>query len=582
MPHSLRDLLLIGMLASTVFLTQLGSSRLWDRDEPRNAGCAAEMLQRGDWVVPTFNGELRAHKPVLTYWAMMLAYSVLGVSEFAARLPSAVCGVGTVLLTCLIGCRLYSRQAGCWAAVALATTVMFSIESRAATHDGVFIFCTTLATAIFVVGTFGKSPQLFPSWPVAAAMYACMGLAVLAKGPVGQVLPTAVIGMYLLIKRLPETDFGTGRWWKPFWDIARSFQPRHFLSTCWLMRPCTALAMGLLVALPWYLQVHFRTDGAWTHGFFFEHNLDRATSAMEGHDGGPLYYPLMLIVGFFPWSIFWMPVLWNAGAGTSRTDHGREGYLLAACWLGVYVALFSVAQTKLPHYIVPCYPGLALLTGAFLARWSSGDLVLSPLWPRLAFGSLATVGIGMLVVVPILSQHLVPGEALLGLLGLPLLLAGMAGLLLSQRGRIGAALPLTGLAAATFLVLLSGFAASRIDRYRELTTLTQHLRTDPDTVNVLSLGRMEPSWVFYAGRPIEEHYSPIKAARSWTASREAGRAVRLVTTSTHVEKVRNMLPHADYTTHHLPGFLGSEGLVVLSAAALPQLSGAASDTPPLR
>src|SRR5688572_21932494 len=134
--------------------TNLGGPRLWDRDEPRNAGCAVEMLQRGDVIVPTFNAKLRTHKPVLLYWCIMSAYSVLGVSEFSARLPSALCAVGSTLCTWFIGRRLFGPQAGVWAAIALATSLMFGVAGRAATPDSVLIFCTTLATAIYVGGTF--------------------------------------------------------------------------------------------------------------------------------------------------------------------------------------------------------------------------------------------------------------------------------------------------------------------------------------------------------------------------------------------------------------------------------------------
>ena len=95
----LRDLALISFVAVLVMFTNLGGPRLWDRDEPRNAGCAHEMLLRGDWITPVFNAELRAHKPVLLYWLTMSAYTVLGVNEFSARFWSAVLAVGTVFCT---------------------------------------------------------------------------------------------------------------------------------------------------------------------------------------------------------------------------------------------------------------------------------------------------------------------------------------------------------------------------------------------------------------------------------------------------------------------------------------------------
>ena len=94
-----RHTLFVISVAAVTFFTQLGASKLWDRDEPRNARCAWEMLDRGDWVVPTFNDELRTHKPILLYWLTMASYSVFGVSEFAARFASAALAVAVGSLT---------------------------------------------------------------------------------------------------------------------------------------------------------------------------------------------------------------------------------------------------------------------------------------------------------------------------------------------------------------------------------------------------------------------------------------------------------------------------------------------------
>ena len=124
---------LIVAVAAVVFFVNLGVPRLWDRDEPRNAGCTAEMIERGDWVVPVFKGELRTHKPVLLYWLMMSAYSVFGVNELGARFWSAVLGIGTTLVTYHIGRRLFNAQVGLWAAVILSTSLMFDVAARAAT-----------------------------------------------------------------------------------------------------------------------------------------------------------------------------------------------------------------------------------------------------------------------------------------------------------------------------------------------------------------------------------------------------------------------------------------------------------------
>ncbi|HMC10367.1 MAG TPA: glycosyltransferase family 39 protein, partial [Pirellulaceae bacterium] len=265
----LKQIALVAIITAFVMLTNLGGPRLWDRDEPRNAGCAREMLARGDWVVPWFNNELRTHKPVLLYWCIMTSYQGLGVNEFSARLPSALCAIGSVICVYRMGRRLFGPQAGVWAGIALATSLMFVVAGRAATPDSLLIFCSTLALTIYVCGTFRPrfettpldalpqpilAGQYFPQhWPTALALYAAMGLGVLAKGPVGLILPTAVIGMFLLIVRLSSRTDGSKPWAARdvLVRVVAPFEPLHFIRTCWSMRPLTAIFAAAAVALPW-------------------------------------------------------------------------------------------------------------------------------------------------------------------------------------------------------------------------------------------------------------------------------------------------------------------------------------------
>src|SRR6476661_1176543 len=144
-----RHVLLLLLVSGLTFFTRLGAASLFDRDEPRNSGCALEMLIRGDWVVPVFNGELRTHKPVLLYWCIMASYCGLGVNEFAARLPSALCAIGSALCVYRMGRRLFGPQGGVWAGISLSTSLLFIVAGRAATPDSLLIFCSTLAMTIY-------------------------------------------------------------------------------------------------------------------------------------------------------------------------------------------------------------------------------------------------------------------------------------------------------------------------------------------------------------------------------------------------------------------------------------------------
>lgn len=577
-----RHWLLIIAVSGTVLLTNLGGARLWDRDEPRNAGCAAEMLARGDWVTPVFNGELRVHKPVLLYWFMMSAYAVFGVNEFSARLWSALLGIGIALQTYTIGRRLFSAPVGLWSAVILSTALMFDVAGRAATPDSVFIFFTTLAVMIYVLGTFAprggtdtsiSSPRLrhagewFPRrWGVVAAMYAAMGVAILAKGPVGLVLPTAVIGMFLLIMRLPAAEpaespadqpragQGSRRGWMAWLvGLLRPFAPLHFLRTCWYMRPVTALAVSLAVALPWYIWVGIRTDGEFLRGFLLEHNVGRTLRPMEGHGGPLLYYPAAIMLGFFPWSVFLVPVL----AETTRRVRGRHpwatGYILAACWVGVYVGLFSLARTKLPSYITPCFPGLALLAGAFAWHWSQGESLVKKYWQYVAVALLALTGAAILVAVPIVARIFLPGERLLALFGLVPLFGASACLVLLYRGRMRAAAVSFAVTAFLFCTVLFGWCTWRVDQHRGTERLLAALDLGPDA-RIGSLGCLEPSWVFYTGRTIEELRLPRPsrraAARPAAASGTTHRSVQQTQGRLWVKRpqvdVRRFLEDADH------------------------------------
>src|SRR5882724_9872217 len=192
------------------------------------------------------------------------------------------------------------------------------------------------------------------------------------------------------------------------------------------MRPLTAIFAAAAVALPWYWAVGLATDGEFLRGFFFEHNLGRATETMEHHGGTVFFYPLAILVGFFPWSVFAVPLAIDTVLQLRRRDRLHAGYLLAVCWVGVYVVLFSLARTKLPSYVTPCYPALALLVGDYVDRWSRQSAAVAGRWLPVAFGCLALAGVAIAVAVPMASKLYLPGEEWVGLLGLTPLAGGVA------------------------------------------------------------------------------------------------------------------------------------------------------------
>ena len=602
-------------LSATVMLAGLGSSRLWDDDEPRNAGCAREMLARGDWIVPTFNAELRAHKPALTYWCLMVSYLALGESEFSARFPSALAAIGTTFLTYAIGRRLFSARAALWAALILPTTMLFTMAGRIATPDSLLIFCVTLSMAVFVwtawpeqdcrvgpaaqprpptevdsasrwVGA--RRGELVPPygfhWRQGAAIYAAMGLAVLAKGPVGLVLPTAILGMFLLVVRWNwESRVGpaaqpprpTGTDPRSWWAGARLGElvppcsvlvvpVAHFFRTAWSMRPLTALAVVALIAGPWYLAVGYQTDWQFLEEFFVKHNLERATGAMEGHRGGIWFYPVTLLVGFFPWSIFAVPLALDAWHVLKQRSREQAATILLLCWMGVWLGAFSLARTKLPSYATPCFPAAALLCGSFVDRLVRGQLPLGRYWPVASFGCLALIGAGATISLALVARRYLPGDEWLAGIGLIPLVGGIAGIAAWTTGR--RYLAAGGLVACAALLMVAVFAlgAAVVDQHQQADQLLAAARRAAAEPRLAAYKVLEPSWVYYGRRPIAEMHGPLDEPLEFLA--RSPDAV-VITTDRQWRRLQARSPKPDLVVlASVEHFLKDERLVVVAQA----------------
>ncbi|HAN96248.1 MAG TPA: hypothetical protein DCQ98_01860 [Planctomycetaceae bacterium] len=524
MPRRLdAQLAIVLAVCGAVFFLNLGGPSLWDRDEPRNSGCAAEMLLRGDWVVPIFNDELRGQKPVLTYWLIMSAQRLFGTNEFAARFWSAALATGTVLWTLLIARRLLGATRAPIAAVALATFVMFDVAARAATPDSVLVFCFASALGLWTIGTFAPNvddrvrtwsePGLrhpgewFPRHlGLTLPIYAALGAGLLAKGPVGYLLPIAVIGMFVLLGRLPATTEDSpqfGSLIRRLKRLARPWHPRHFVSTVWTMRPLSGTFVALLIAAPWYLLVGLRTEGDFLEAFFVREHVGRATTAMESHGGGIWYYPLALLIGTFPWSVLAIPMGLSIDRTLSR-DRGERplALVLGLAWVAIVVVAFTMASTKLPSYITPCHPAAALLVA-----WYVGEIVvgreLAPHWHRLAAAVLGLVGVALLIGVPIAAMKFEPSLVGLGAIGLIPLGGAIAWQSAIRRDRSVLAPYCLGGTAIVWSIAVFAIAPSFVSRLQRADDLLGVLADRPQA-RVASYGKLESTWVYYAGHPIWE------------------------------------------------------------------------------
>ena len=582
-----KHLLILLTVGVAVFFTNLGAAKLWDRDEPRNAGCAKEMMERGDWVVPVFNDELRAQKPVLLYWLMMTAYAVFGVNEFSARFWSAILAIGSVLATYFIGKRLIDSKVGLLGSIILATTVMFDVAGRAATPDSVLIFCSTMAIMIYVLSVFKTSGDenlptepltWFPkSFSAISGFYFFLGLGTLAKGPIGFLLPMAIIGMFMLVMRANPVEPQSSKFRTTILNLWQTLNPVHFLKTVWAMRPLLAAMIVLAIAAPWYCWVGLRTEGDFLQKFFLTENFARATTAMENHSGGPWYYPATILLGFFPWSVFAFPVslfVWRQ-LRSHEASKIRPALCFLLCWVGVQVGLFSLASTKLPSYVTPCYPALALLAAMGLQSFAKSQQVVADRWFRLAAIVLACTGVATIVGMIFVAQQYLDGDAAVCLVGLAPLAGGVAGYLLMRKNKNQRAIEVISFSAVLLCVSMFGFGTVAVDQHRDMAdVMTPMIDSESE---VATFGVLESSWVFYANRRLFElahdnnpnHPTSIERAKNWKpkpwvtpesfARNEGG---LILTTDQKVESLLSRLPNYRIIERS-PYFLNDNELILV-------------------
>ena len=356
--HHALILLALLVLSGLLFFLRLGDMGLTDQDEGRNAEAGREMFESGDRLTPTFNGELRVAKPVCIYWLMDQSYRLFGVNEFAARFPSALFGVGLILIHYLFLVHQRDRTVALFGGLMLLLNLEILGLGRMALTDSVLIFFTTASLYGFWLGLHGEGGVRRWIW----AFYIGMALATLTKGPVGFAVPLIAAALYLTWTRR----------WREYWQKGI---------------PLAGMLLFILLAAPWYAAMFFVHGDAYASGAK-AHTIGRFLSPMEGHQGTIFFYLPVLLLGFFPWSALLPIPLYHAfknwrGSGVAgQRDRGispypdlphpstpdRELDLFAALWVvGVFV-FFTASSTRLPHYIGPLFPAAALLTASYWSR----------------------------------------------------------------------------------------------------------------------------------------------------------------------------------------------------------------------
>jgi 4-amino-4-deoxy-L-arabinose transferase-like glycosyltransferase len=321
-------ILILMALCLTLFFFRLGARPLWDIDEGKHATTSKEMILSEDWITPKFNGEPFYDKPVFYNWLVALAFLVFGFTEFAARLPAAILGSSCVMVTYLLGRKMFSPTVGILGAVILATAAEFIVLSRSVVHDISLVFFVTLALYLFYTGYKDdrhrkRNLLLF---------YGALGFAVLSKGPVGLALPAMIIGLYLIAERnlkfILKMQIGWG------------------------------ILIFLAVASPWYVLISLKNPD-YAGYFFIEQNLGSFLSPDARHPNPFYYYIPVLFGGFFPWSCFLPLALIYAVRRKFENIHESTAFLVI--WFSIIFIFFSMAGSKLATYILPLFPAASLL-----------------------------------------------------------------------------------------------------------------------------------------------------------------------------------------------------------------------------
>jgi 4-amino-4-deoxy-L-arabinose transferase-like glycosyltransferase len=473
-----RTVLVVGVLAVTVIplLCGLGAWPLIEPDEGRNAEVAREMLASGQWSVPHFNGLPYLDKPVLLFWMIAGVFRVLGVSEMAARLPSALAGVVTVALTFDLGRLLVGWRRGLVAAVVVATTPIVMAYGRLVIFDLPLTAFTTATLCCLVRARLGGDDRLW--FPLAGL---AMGLGVLTKGPVGVAVPLVV------------------------WFAGRGALPGGRRR---VRGPLFATCAVATVVVPWLVAVQQR-EPSFLHYALVEETFQRLASPGRFHRGAPVYFYLETLA----WALgIWGVVLlaltrplirfWRAG--------GRDAGTVAFAARGTValVVFFTLSASKRPHYILPAIVPLALLVAIAMAVARARATAVI----RASACAVAVVGAGTLVAVfagvhakgelDVVSRHVMVavGSVFLGWAAVVLAVGRTP-----SRAVVCAALltPAVGLGLIEPLTLYADGRSTR--------ALARHVGDEP----LVSFETFRTSLPFYLGRPV-----PLvsRSARAFTSN----------------------------------------------------------------
>lgn len=463
----------LGWLAfAVIWFATLGHNTLIHPDEGRYATISLEMLQSGDWITPRLNGLLYFEKPALPYWLGAISFWLLGVNEFAARLWPALAGFLSIVAVGVTARRLWGEEAGHLAALVQGASCWTMANAHFLNLDTGLTLFLTLALCAFLLAQredSGHAARRGWMW----GCWAAMAGATLSKGLIGIMIPGAVLIVYSLVWR----KFA-------FWRQLHLF---------------TGLLLFLLLTAPWFIAVSHANPGF--ARFFFIHEHFERFLTTEHHRSGPWWYFVpYLLAGFLPWTTL-LPALIIQGCrrdGRAPVQHDR----ILLVWVAFVFLFFSVSGSKLPSYILPMFPALALLAGHHLAQRRPAGLALHLIVPSLVWlGLLAAYPYAVRLAgddVPVAALRHVAGFVAYGSL-LFLLGAACTWRFLALERKLEAlmVLMLASLAALSFATV--GYGS-----YAELKSARAAVAAAPPVAgaSLFSVRYYDQTWPFYLRRPV--------------------------------------------------------------------------------
>ena len=463
-------LLLIGL---SFFLPGLSSMPPTDRDESRFAQASKQMLETGNYVDIRLQDVPRYKKPIGIYWLQVASVKIADQPLdviWPYRVPSILGALATVLLTCFFGRRFFNRRVGLLAGLLVVSCLLLGVEARLAKTDAALLGMIVVMQGILGLLYLERHERTKGRWPLVLAFWVACGAGVLIKGPLSPVIALATILLLAIMDRQ--------------------------LSLIRMIRPLPGLLLLAGMVLPWFIAIQNASDGEFMQKAFFGDFLPKLLAGQESHGAPPGYYLLLFPVLFWPGSLLvvrYLPDVWHR--------RGEDAVRFLFAWIIPAWVVFEFVPTKLPHYVMPFFPPIALLTAVGLSqavhRFQTAErfrrlltITLVALW--FLAGMVLTLGLPLL---PVWFKEFQPWHIL-----------PFAGGMLVMRGtwRLWKNLPPLSVLPLFFLGALLVFPVTfseilpRIDIAWPSRQVAQALEMQPEG-DLLSVGYGEPSLPFLNG-----------------------------------------------------------------------------------